>query len=51
MSNYFSKLMEVYAVMAYKPTKDEEKDQKERNKLFNSAFKSAWTLHVYYQNE
>lgn len=51
MSNYFSKLMEVYAVMAYKPTKDAEKDQKERNKLFNSAFKSAWTLHVYYQNE
>ena len=50
MRSYFKKLMEVYAVMAYVNTGDPEADKQARNKLFNSTFAKAWTLHVYYQN-
>lgn len=51
MKNYFKKLMEVYAVLAYKETGNDEKDCQEKNKLFNSVFAKAWTLHIYYGNQ
>lgn len=50
MTNYFKKLMEVYAVMAYVNKGAPMVDKQARNKLFNATFSKAWTLHVYYQN-
>lgn len=51
MKNYFGKLSEVYGVLSYESKENPEEDKKARNKLFNSAFAKAWTLHVYYDEK